>query len=247
MTAAVQRFVVLAVPRTGSNLLCTLLDSHPEILCHHEVFNPQGIFLSLSQRHLGEPIALEQRDQRPLEFMEMIWDTGKGYHCVGFKWTLGQSDTVLQAVCRDERVKKIVLRRRGRIKTFVSETIAQATDQWEVYDRQELVQPRPRIRVDCEKLHDHIARNHRFYDQLVDTLEECAQPYIELFYEEVLEPAEHERILRFLGVTDSQLPLNAASVKQNSTNLQETIANFSELEASLQGTDLLSELYEQES
>ena len=45
------RFVILAVPRTGSNLLCTLLNSHPEILCHHEVFNPQGIFTALTHRH----------------------------------------------------------------------------------------------------------------------------------------------------------------------------------------------------
>ena len=39
------RFVILAAPRSGSNLLCTLLDSHPEILCHHEVFNPVGHLL----------------------------------------------------------------------------------------------------------------------------------------------------------------------------------------------------------
>ena len=33
------RFVILAAPRTGSNLLCTLLDAHSRILCHHEILN----------------------------------------------------------------------------------------------------------------------------------------------------------------------------------------------------------------
>ena len=40
------RFVVLAVPRVGSNYLCSLLNSHPEILCHHELFHPKGIYLA---------------------------------------------------------------------------------------------------------------------------------------------------------------------------------------------------------
>ena len=31
-------------------MLCTLLGSHPEILCHHEVFNPSGIFYALYYR-----------------------------------------------------------------------------------------------------------------------------------------------------------------------------------------------------
>ena len=45
IAASTTRFVILAAPRSGSNLLCTLLNSHPEILCHHEVFNPVGHLL----------------------------------------------------------------------------------------------------------------------------------------------------------------------------------------------------------
>ena len=81
-----QRFVVLAVPRTGSNLLCTLLNSHPEILCHHEVFNPQGIFLALSHRDQVQQFGdMTDRDQEPLAFLESVWDSGANHRCVGFK------------------------------------------------------------------------------------------------------------------------------------------------------------------
>ncbi|MEB3357068.1 MAG: hypothetical protein VKK04_10095, partial [Synechococcales bacterium] len=38
------RFVIFNYPRTGSNLLCSLLNQHPEILCHHEIFNPERIY-----------------------------------------------------------------------------------------------------------------------------------------------------------------------------------------------------------
>ena len=51
--AGAVRFVVVAVRRAGSNMLCTLLDSHPAILCHHELFNPRGIFYALGLRGAG--------------------------------------------------------------------------------------------------------------------------------------------------------------------------------------------------
>ena len=69
--AAAARFVILAAPRSGSNQLCTLLNSHPEILCHHEVYNPSAIFYALDLRdgtiELG---TRDERDWRPLEFLE---------------------------------------------------------------------------------------------------------------------------------------------------------------------------------
>jgi LPS sulfotransferase NodH len=65
------RFVILAAPRTGSNWLCSLLNSHPDVLCHHELFNPSGVFYALGHRDgaldLGTP---EERDRRPLAFLE---------------------------------------------------------------------------------------------------------------------------------------------------------------------------------
>ncbi len=152
------RFVILAVPRTGSNLLCTLLNSHPQILCHHEVFNPQGVFTALDYRGHGLAVeSLQQRDHDPLGFLDRVWQTGQTTTCVGFKWTRGQNQDVLKSVVEDTGVKKIVLRRRNRIKTYVSERIAQETQQWEVYSRQELTMPRPRIQVDT----GGIAATHR--------------------------------------------------------------------------------------
>ena len=44
MPATPRRFVILAARRSGSNLLCSLLGSHPHVRCHHELFNPNGIF-----------------------------------------------------------------------------------------------------------------------------------------------------------------------------------------------------------
>src|SRR6516164_8567844 len=99
---ATTRFVILAAPRTGSNMLCTLLHSHPEILCHHEVFNPNGIFYALGYRNgeidLG---TIDERDRSPIEFLARLWQHPIGFNCFGFKMTRGQDERVLQTVLED--------------------------------------------------------------------------------------------------------------------------------------------------
>ncbi len=240
------RFVILAVPRTGSNLLCTLLNSHPRILCHHEVFNPQGVFTALDYRGKGlEVPSLQQRDDDPLGFLDRVWQTGESDDpCVGFKWTRGQNQDVLKQVLEDSGVKKIVLRRCNRMKTYVSELIAQKTQQWEVYSGHELMMPRPRVHVDVGQLLEHIATNQRFYDELSANLSRHKQPHLEIEYEVLLDREIQLRMLDFLAVASRDWPLTAASVKQNSTDLRDSIANFAELRNCLTDGKLMAELHD---
>jgi hypothetical protein len=240
------RFVILAVPRTGSNLLCTLLNSHPEILCHHELFNPRGIFTALTHRE-GCPFgSIEERDRDPLRFLQRVWQAAAEYRCVGFKWTLGQNETVLRSVLHDPGVRKIVLRRRNRIKTYVSELIARHTQQWEVYSAEELHVPRPQVFVEPSELWAYINRSEQFYQQIAATLDQSRQPCLGLEYESLGIEAEQHRMLAFLGVRDVAQRLVAQSVKQNPTDLCELIANFDDLAARIQDSDLGKELYERE-
>jgi LPS sulfotransferase NodH len=241
------QFVILAVPRTGSNLLCTLLNSHPEILCHHEVFNPQGIFVALTHRNGGIQLGTRtERDRDPLAFLDRVWLTGRDYRCVGFKWTRGQNKTVFESVLEDSGIKKIVLRRGNRIKTYISEQIAEQTRQWEAYSQQELHLSRPSVTVDNVKLLEHISLNRQFYTDIGESLRRTHQPHIDVLYESLFSPQEQQRLLEFLGVNIVDQRLTAASVKQNSTDLRDSIANFSELSATLVGSDLETDLYDRE-
>jgi len=42
VTRRTGRFVILNAARTAA-IICTLLNSHPEVLCHHEIFNPHVV------------------------------------------------------------------------------------------------------------------------------------------------------------------------------------------------------------
>jgi LPS sulfotransferase NodH len=245
--ASPSRFVVLAAPRTGSNWLCSLLNSHPDVLCHHEVFNPSGIFYALARRDGSLDLGTrEERDRRPLAFLERVWRNPLGFACVGFKMTRGQDEQVLEAVLGDRGVRKIVVKRRNRVKTFVSELIARRTGQWEVYDRADLVAERPRVEVDPAELRLNVAQNDAYYARLEAALRRSGQAFVAVAYEELSSDRERLRLLEFLGVRPAPEVLRASSVKQNSTDLRRLVANFDELAAALRDTEFGPELYSTE-
>jgi LPS sulfotransferase NodH len=223
--------VVLAAPRTGSNLLCTLLNSHPEVLCHHEVFNPGGIFWALEHRDSGLDLGtIDQRDRDPLAFLKEVWNRPMGAKAVGFKWTRGQNRSVLDEVVGDPLLVKFILRRRNKVKTFVSEMLAQRTDQWEVYEGEKLV-PRPQIRIEVEDLQAHIECNEQMYREILSS---TAGTAVELFYEDLIQGDDLADPFSYLGVTTGFRP-KAKSIKQNPCDLRTVVANFHELEVVLDG------------
>jgi hypothetical protein len=238
----VTRFVILAAPRTGSNLLCTLLQSCPEILCHHEIFNPEGTFFALAYRgvlDLGTP---EDRDRDPLDFLRRVWGNPDGHSTLGFKWTRGQNPVVFEHVVENPSILKIVLRRRNRIKTFVSEEVSRATNRWEVYRETDLQGPQTKVNLDTVELRAHIRTNEDFYGDLCAALRAHQQTFFEVDYEDLLDLEVQQQILRFVGVQHYRVPLTAASVKQNPTDLREILHGYEDLARELRGTDLEKEL-----
>jgi LPS sulfotransferase NodH len=241
------RFVILAAPRTGSNLLCTLLNSHPHILCHHEVFNPAGIFYAIEFRNGSLDLgSIEERDQAPLAFLERLWSMPLGNRCVGFKMTRGQNEQVLANVLRDPGVRKIVLKRRNRIKTYVSSLVAERSGQWEVYSDADLIEPRPKVELNLTDLRKNMAANEAYYGEIETALRSCGQDALAVSYEDLESTAEHARLLAYLGVENTSVPLVARSVKQNPTDLKRLVANYDEVLNELQGTELVAELLSSE-
>jgi hypothetical protein len=228
-------------------MLCTLLNSHPEVLCHHELFNPNGIFYALEYRDGSLDISsMEARDRDSFAFLQRVWDNPQGAACVGFKMTRGQDTAIMQDLIEDPRVLKILLYRRNRLKTFVSEQLARQTDRWEVYSREELASETPMLHVDVESFKAHCDLNDSFYQGIETELRSGQQPWIETAYEDILSTSEHVRLLEFLGMADTRARLTHSSIKQSDTDLRTHIENYHELERTLEGTEYLAELYDNE-
>jgi LPS sulfotransferase NodH len=237
------RFVVLATPRTGSNWLCSLLDSHPDILCHHEIFNPEGIHYALSARG-GELDfgTVTARDREPLHVLDRVWHETLGFPVVGFKLNRGQNPMVLNHVLLDQEVRKIVIKRANRIRTFVSEQIAELTGEWESYRESHLSGKKIAVTVDPAELHRHVFVNQRFYEDIHASLTDTEQSAIEVHYEKLADPHEVARVLAFLGVSPAAT-LTAGTRKQNPSSLHQLVSNIDDLRIRLEGSELEQDLY----
>lgn len=238
------RFVIITVPRSGSNWLCTLLNSHDEILCHHEIFNPEEIHYAIDKRNgIFDFGTVEERNHHPELFIRKTWQQTLGYAFVGFKVNRGQDPRVFTNILDDTDVKKIVLSRNNRIKTFLSEAIAEQTLEWESYPWKKLRTEQTTIHVDIERLHEHIQQNQNFYTDIRKTLHDTRQHYIDVRYEDIARITERQRILHYLGVNDVNMSLVESTRKQNTSDLRNMISNFDEVAHHLKGSELEQELY----
>ena len=238
------RFVILNAPRTGSNFLCTVLNSHPDILCHHEIFNPHVIGVA---RHLqGADFRLgttEEREGDPIDFMRRIWLRNEGHLAVGFKLCLRQHEAAYHAVVADRSVRKIILKRRNRIKTFASLLLARQTGEWVVYDDCRQPGPRPAIHIDIAALRDNIALHEHYYRETEEALRQSNQAYLILWYEDLILPHALNETLNLLNVRDRHARLRGQTWKLTPVALRDVVANFGALDDELRGTDLAAELH----
>ena len=239
------RFIILNATRTGSNFLCTVLNSHPDILCHHEIFNPHVIGVA---RHLQDSDfrlgSMAERESDPVEFLGRVWRTNLGRAAVGFKMCLWQHEPAYRAVMPDRSVRKILLKRRNRVKSFVSLLLARQTGEWVVYDDRGAPAPRPQVHVDHAALLENIALHDRFYAETERALSESGQDHALLWYEDLFSPAGIDPALALLGAEGRPAQPGGQTWKLAPVALRDTIANFDALSEALRGSDLEAELHE---
>jgi len=232
------RFVIFAAPRTGSNLLCSLLGGHPDVLCHHGLFNPGGVHMAHGWGGVLGSIA--ERDRDPAGFLDRVWESGSAARATGFKLNLGESPEAIELLLRDPSVRKLLLRRRNRLRTYVSEAIADRTGIWESYDPPAET-ALPAIHIDVADLRRHAERNAAWYAGLEAMLAETGQDWLDTEYEALSDRHEIARILDFLDV-GSGGALASASRKRGPADLGAVIANLDALTGALAGTPFAGDL-----
>lgn len=235
------KFVVLAAPRTGSNRFCTMLNSHPDILCHHELFNPDKISYAISIKDSAFEVgSLAERDKDPETFIAKVWRESLGHKCVGFKLNRGQHRTAFRTVIEDNSIHKILITRRNRIRTFISEIIASTTGEWESFEWSPANAKKIKVTVKIDELISHIKLNDQYFSRICSQISAHGGTWVEISYEDLESPRELKNILDLLEVEEFRL--SSATTKQNSDNLEELIANFDELSEILMDPDLRKEL-----
>lgn len=234
-------FVILFLPRTGSNYLAGMLDTHPEVLCHHELFLPDGIHRSLSVREgilridLGSP---EERDRDPIAFLRKVYATDEDARAVGFKMSLADPRRgLIASLALNRRVRKIIVRRDNWLQAYTSALIAEQTKQFLRFpDGSGIRQDGAiQVHVDPERFFRYVRKRLLAYRLLRAEFAITRQPSMEIEYGEIQDPAKVRAVLAFLGVT-TDVELRPRTTKQNPARLEDRIKNWPEVEARLRGT-----------
>ncbi len=120
------RFVILALPRSGSSLLHSLLNSHPDIACHGEILKRNAAAGHLL-RSWRDQVDWSQRLKDPVAFIESVFAYDQPSDNVGFKlFRTHMSDPVIETL-KSSQYKKIILERRNRFACYSSKKLAHKT------------------------------------------------------------------------------------------------------------------------
>lgn len=133
-----KQFCIISMPRSGSNQLFTLLNSHPEVVCHGELFNRKAIYSALRRwpemSAAGKVAALLARSAAPRRFLDhhvqKSRDAWPKASAIGFKLFPYHSRRILRHVCTSQSFEIIYLERNNRVLQYASDRIARKTNVW---------------------------------------------------------------------------------------------------------------------
>lgn len=211
------RFFIFGQGRTGSTLLVTMLDSHPQIHCEDELLFHPRLFPMLYIR--GKCVATE----KPVT----------GFHVKCYQLTRDQgmkeARPFIERLNR-EGWKMIFLRRQEVFKHAVSPILAKARNLWHIGKGNESTSPTEAVSLKPEAVVGAIRGREKFTRIEEEIVREIK--HLPLVYEQDLQTPEQRertsaRLCEYLGVESQILssPLKATTSK----SIASSISNFQEV------------------
>jgi LPS sulfotransferase NodH len=223
------KFCIFSFPRSGSTFLCSLLGSHPEILCHFEVFHPLEIVtIKDFDQMFGEMRSFtpQSRDEEPGEFLNTLFRCDMGRKAVGFKIFVDHSEKAHDIILKDREIKKILLKR-NTIDAYTSMLIAQKTGAFTHKDIPSGTSSDLRVSFDVDGFLGFDWKVGEYFLYLERALRETGQDFLEIHYEDLASDENTvDSIFSFLDIERGEGQLSAFTKKQNRKALQEKVEDL---------------------
>ncbi len=227
--APFDHFVIFAEMRTGSNLLEATLSQVPGIACHGEVFNPDHLGGPAVTEVLGMTMAARLAD--PSALLDRIREA-PGLN--GFRFFFDHEPRVLDEILADPRCAKIVLTR-NPVDCYISLKIAYNTKRWRLTDVKDRIVWKPPFKP--AEFAAFLEERQAFQLRLLNALQVSGQTAFYLDYEDSLDVAVINGLLKFLGRDDRVERISGDLVRQNPEAMEDKVRNFPEMEAALARID----------
>lgn len=236
-----QPFIILGTARTGSTMLWSYLNSHPDILCLRGVYGSTnkinfGKFYGELPEEYHSSELIKLRNERPIEFLEnYVWkEYSKPFKAVGLKYFydhdrhLSNKEEVISYSKTNRAIKFLHLKRQNLLATMFSYKRALAQQQWTKAN----TDFRTSITVqECNDYFQQILDNQKLFDELF------SDRTLQVSYDNLLKATERtlQEVLDFIGV--KPISLKTETNKNKETKLSDCITNYTELKTHFKSTD----------
>ncbi|MEZ5873903.1 MAG: sulfotransferase [Hyphomicrobiales bacterium] len=209
-----QRFVMFAMPRTGSSWLRTILDSHPDITCYAALFRNRPWKKNEFNRLLEAPDPrFYEVDYRMANFeaaLEAVFGSTPPIQHVGLKHMSGAQPKIRNYLASNPQFRKVVLRRDNLLAVYASNLLAKATGQGSV--RRDVEMKISPIRFDRKEFAAFSKRYERAYE---DVRAVCAGELIEIEYNALRQGDDMRRLGEFFEVDTEQMTFDTTRKRGN--------------------------------
>jgi LPS sulfotransferase NodH len=237
-----QKFIILSMPRSGSNYLAYLLNSHPHITCFGEIFDKRTVQGKPANEWIQRYRYIRAfRNRLPLFFLKtLIFHPYPEEICaVGFRYFYRQAQdrsSVLKYLLSLKSLKVIHLVRRNMLANLTSFRIAMKTKVWNSLDKEtQMSSVKPlQVTLSFEECLKHFEESSRFHSRFQELFRNFSNKVI--YYEDLAS----NRKVEVSKVTDllelEQKPLSCNLKKQNTRPLEELIDNYGDLKRQFAGS-----------
>lgn len=213
------KFIVITRSRTGSNLLMSFLNSHPQIIAKGELF----------RRLEGKTC-------------KKVWDktfSKKPKHIkyVGFKifyyHPLDSEDKeVWEYIKKDKNIKLIHLTRSNILKTIISRQIADKTNVWGNKNRENIQLVDKQVEINTEQCFNEFELTQESENK---TRNEFKRDFfLEINYEDLINDSQNKmnEIFNYLNLEETKV--KSSYKKQNKEDLKDLVINYNELKIAIE-------------
>lgn len=237
-----QKYIIIGTARTGTSMLCSYLNSHPEILCLRGVFGAKkkinfGKYYHSLPAECFDTKLIKQRNEESVKFLEqyVFKSYQKDYKAVGLKYFydhdrhLYNKNSLIDYFIKNKNIKIIHIKRTNLLKTLYSYKRALNNKNWHEQETEEFKIKLP-IK-ECEIYFNNIIKQQKRFDNLFK------DRIFQVNYEQLV--TETSKILvdiqSFLEVSNQTMQQN--EIKQNfNLSLNQMILNFGELKKHFSNT-----------
>ncbi len=193
MSASYKYFVLLANMRTGSNLFEQNIRLYSQFSCHGELFNPH--FIGYPGVTSLYDTSMSEREKQPAKLLSKMVQQEKT-SMPGFRLFADHDPRILEHCLADPSCAKIVLTR-NPLDSYVSYSIAKATDQWKLTD----VSKRKKAKIDFDIIafRSYLNRIQSFLSDIKIGLQKSGQAAFHLNYEDLNNVEVFNGLSAYLG------------------------------------------------